>query len=207
MIPFQELSAFVCVDKDDLATLVTNLRNQQKLIVNVVYFSEDNLNSLFQPKYAIDELKQYGLYAYISDFFQAPDLVKAYLCRTFNVHNIPVGSHAINTNFMKLPPGIQQFFSGKFSLKNFFENVDNIQFYLDKLKYSVTISRYTKEKAIKTIDIRSRNILASRDHDRLRQIQKNIQDMSSKIEKLEHDLNEHNKKVCRLQIFDDPSPF
>jgi hypothetical protein len=53
------------------------------------------------------------LRTYVQSLFTAPEPIMKYLCRTYRVHNIPIGSAQTNRHFQDLPSQINVFFSGK----------------------------------------------------------------------------------------------
>jgi hypothetical protein len=114
VIPVRDRVAFTCVNKSDMNSLIRYLRNEKHLTVNVLYAGDKNESlARFQPAVPIEQLRRYGLRTYVQSLFTAPEPIMKYLCRTYRVHNIPIGSAQTNRHFQDLPPQINVFFSGK----------------------------------------------------------------------------------------------
>lgn len=112
-IPARDLVAFTCVNKEDVSILVRELREKKKLKVNVLYSAESS-NSHFEPKMPIEQLRRYGLYAYVNTLFTAPQPIMDYLCKTYALHLIPIGNEDTNRCFADVPGHVTLFFSSKF---------------------------------------------------------------------------------------------
>lgn len=105
--------AFTCVLKEDMNVLIRALRDNQKLSVNVLHSANDQTRLYsFQPKIPIEELKQYGMFSYSHSLFTGPEPIMKYLCKTYHIHNIPIGNHLTNQQYENIPPQITNFFSG-----------------------------------------------------------------------------------------------
>lgn len=114
IIPFRDRVAFTCTNKEDMNSLIRYLRNDKQLRVNVLYAGDPNDHvSRYQPTIPIEQLRRYGLYTYMHSLFTAPEPIMRYLCKTYHVHNIPIGNRQTNQVFQDVPPQIHVFFSGK----------------------------------------------------------------------------------------------
>ncbi|XP_044263469.1 structural maintenance of chromosomes protein 5 [Tribolium madens] len=137
VIPLRDRVAFTCTDKDDMNSLIRYLRSEKQLTVNVLYAGDPNDHvSRYQPSIPIEQLRKYGLYTYMHSLFTAPEPIMRYLCKTYRVHNIPIGNKQTNQFFQEVPSQIRVFFS-------------------DKVRYSVSYSRYTNAKSTRQNEISS----------------------------------------------------
>ncbi|XP_018566367.1 structural maintenance of chromosomes protein 5 [Anoplophora glabripennis] len=189
VIPMRDRLAFTCVNKEDMNRLIRYLREGQRLTVNVVYSSDssNNLNA-FQPKVPIEQLRQYGFYTYVNNLFTAPAPIMSYLCKTYQIHNIPVGDHNTNNCYEKLPQTIRQFFS-------------------DKYRYSISFSKYSGEKSTRQTEIFSDGGLSlSLDVVRLEKLKGQINDVRKasqnydmQIESYQSQLGKVSEKINMLR--------
>lgn len=107
--------AFTCTHKDDMALLIRALRQTQNLKVSVLHSGNDGMTVHdFVPSIPIEQLRRYGFFSYLNSLFTAPDPIMKYLCRIYNVHNIPIGTEATNRHFQEVPKHITVFFSSKY---------------------------------------------------------------------------------------------
>ncbi|KAF5269830.1 hypothetical protein FQR65_LT05876 [Abscondita terminalis] len=82
-IPMNDRVAFTCVEKEDMNRLILTLRNELNLNVNVVHSGNEQpgLNA-YQPAIPIEQLKPYGMFAYIRSLITGPEPIMKYLCKT-----------------------------------------------------------------------------------------------------------------------------
>jgi len=64
---------------------------------------------------------------------KAPSVIKRYLARNYNMHNIPIGSKDVMNNIQHLPKNIGVFFAG---------NLANLKPFVLKFKCSLNIIVY-----------------------------------------------------------------
>lgn len=177
VVPMRDRLAFTCVNINDMNKLVTCLRKKQNLAVNVIHSGNDRVLSQFQPNIPIEHLRKYGFYTYISNLFTAPEPIMCYLCKSYNIHNIPVGDHTTNNYYEQLPPQIRFFFS-------------------DKYRFSISNSKYSGQKSIRQIEVRSDGGLSfSLDVVRLNKLKGEINDLQKKVQNYEAQYN-----TCESQI-------
>lgn len=95
--------------------LIRVLREQKKLRVNIVHSGNEppSLQS-YQPAIPIEQLRKYGLFAYVRSLITAPEPILKYLCKTHKIHNIPVGDHTTNRHYENMPRQVLVFFSGRY---------------------------------------------------------------------------------------------
>ncbi|XP_074040926.1 structural maintenance of chromosomes 5 isoform X2 [Leptinotarsa decemlineata] len=135
VIPLRDRLAFTCVYKDDMNKLIRSLRESQNLSVNVIH-SGDSTEGVgkFQPSIAIECLRKYGFYTYVNNLFTAPDPIMHYLCKTYRLHDIPLGDQTTNDLYEQVPQQIRKFFS-------------------DKYRFSISFSKYSGEKSTRQIEV------------------------------------------------------
>lgn len=112
-IPLRDRVAFCCELKEDMNLLITKLREEKKLRVNVLCVGTNLTLNSFQPKIPIEQLKPYGMFAYLRSLVTGPDLIMIYLCKTYHLHRIPVGNELTNQRYHEVPPDITIFYSSK----------------------------------------------------------------------------------------------
>lgn len=140
--------AFTCTDKTDMSLFVKVLR-QNKWNCNVVHSSIDGVKvEDYVPDVPIEQLRRFGFYTYLNTLFTAPDPIMKYLCQTYKVYEIPIGTEQTNSMYMQVPKAITVFFSGKLLLnKNPKKTVLFIYNLVDS-RFTVKYSKYTGEKNI-----------------------------------------------------------
>ncbi|XP_015785462.1 structural maintenance of chromosomes protein 5 [Tetranychus urticae] len=179
-IPRRDLVAFVCEDIEDLKKFTTMLK-RDNLNVNVVQApGADDVN--MDPKLPMDDLSPYGFKHYIKDLFDAPDAITRYLCKNYNLHNVPVGDEDVDSNrFLRENSQIQRFFCGNTS-------------------HSWTVSRYDREKVISTDRLRDPSLLVMIvDNVRKRQIEERMEAIQSKGKALESEKASMEEKIEHLR--------
>jgi len=133
-----DLEGFICEDANDVNKLASELRENQNLRrINVFHSAPDPPESFRHPM-SRSELERFDFLEYLSDMYDAPDAVHAYLCRQKNLHHVPVFKEE-NTN------------SGQ--LKQKFNN-----YYIGSQKFNVRKSKYSGELSTGTDDIGGRQV-------------------------------------------------
>lgn len=122
-IPRSDLIAFVCRNKDDV-NLFKQLMDEQKWAVNIVHSGSNSLGG-FKPQYSEAMIKKLGFDMYLLSAVEGPDAVLHYLCKTYNLHNIPVAIRD-SVNEKRVPQ-------------------DFVRFYIGDSRYHNNRSRYTKD--------------------------------------------------------------
>lgn len=113
IIPFRDLIAFTCEDKQDMNLLLKYLRDQQKLQVNVVH-SDPKKRISTQPNIPIENIKQFGFRHYLIELIEAPPAIMKYLVSMYHLNNIPVGTNEIENNTNHIPRNLSCYFSGEY---------------------------------------------------------------------------------------------
>lgn len=112
---------------------LTNIRRQNLKLVNCV--CSQPLNDSFKSTIPINRLRyykflafivlifrtisinlnffrQHGFSVYLVDTIRAPEAIVRYLCKTYRIHNIPIGDHHTYLHNDNVPSDITNFFSG-----------------------------------------------------------------------------------------------
>ncbi|XP_014296663.2 structural maintenance of chromosomes protein 5 [Microplitis demolitor] len=110
VIAQRDLLAFVCENKDDMNLLLKYLREDRKLIINAVH-SDPNKPYDNRPYIPLDQIRQFGFQHYLIEFIEAPLTIMKYLVQMYQIHNIPVGTAAVEDNPDRIPDNLQLYFS------------------------------------------------------------------------------------------------
>ncbi|KAF5306546.1 hypothetical protein FQA39_LY08868 [Lamprigera yunnana] len=135
-IPVRDRLAITCVEKEDMNKLILIFRDQQNLKVNIVHsgIEQPGLNT-YQPVMPIEQLRHFGMFAYVRSLLTAPEPIMKYLCKTYQIHNTPVGNDATNQCFDDVPSKIKTFFS-------------------DTFRFSTSYSKYTGQKSTRQVQLK-----------------------------------------------------
>ena len=99
IISRNDRKAFIFERTDDLNLFMKELRDKQKLSVNAVHApSNENFHSTFDTH----QLKSLGFIGYLSQFIECPALAKQYLCKYYRIHNVPIGTAAVDKNLDRI---------------------------------------------------------------------------------------------------------
>ena len=180
VIPMRDRLAFTCVIKEDMNKLIRCLREKQNLSVNVVHSGDAGGLSQFQPSTPIERLRKYGFYTYVNNLFTAPGPIMSYLCKTYRIHNIPVGDNTTNTYYEQVPQQIRQFFS-------------------DKYRYSISYSKYSSQKCTRQTEVFSDGGLSlSLDVVRLENLKGQMNDIKSNIQRYEMQIENFQGQLVKI---------
>jgi len=113
IIPFRDLVAFTCENKQDMNLLLKYLRDQQKLQVNVVH-SDPMKKIAMHPNISIEDIKKFGFRHYLAELIEVPSSIMKYLISMYHLNNIPVGTNEIENNTNRIPRGLSCYFSGEY---------------------------------------------------------------------------------------------
>lgn len=113
IIPFRDLIAFTCENKQDMNLLLKYLRDQQKLQINVVHSDPMKVVSM-QPHIPIENIKKFGFKYYLAELIEVPPSIMKYLISMYKLNNIPVGSNEIENNTNYIPRSLSCYFSGEY---------------------------------------------------------------------------------------------
>ncbi|XP_050302969.1 structural maintenance of chromosomes protein 5 [Anthonomus grandis grandis] len=180
LIPMRDRLAFTCTDKGDMNLLIQSLRHHQKLSINVVYAGPPN-EKYNQPNVPIERLRKYGFYTYVSALISAPVPIMRYLCRTYKLHNIPVGDKTTNNCYESVPQEISVFFS-------------------DTFRYAIMRSKYSNQTSTRQNEVTGDGGLSlSLDVIRLENVKGRCNDMKRKLEGLQTQIENYNVQISKLE--------
>ncbi|XP_014272608.1 structural maintenance of chromosomes protein 5 isoform X2 [Halyomorpha halys] len=129
IISNKDLIAFVCEDPKDMTKLLRILRDGKNLKINAITSTplQRSLQETFQSRVPISSLQRLGFKNYLIDLIEGPDVILKYLCSSYNLHNIPLGSNKVEDCLDHIPKEIRAFFT-------------------ETSFHKVNISKYTGEK-------------------------------------------------------------
>lgn len=150
-----DLEGFICEDPEDVNLLTKKLREELNLRkINAFHSDPDDYAKLInnRKKFSDADRKRFDFQDYLSDMYDAPPAVQAYLCRQKQLHQIPYfGSETSCSDELK-----QQFKS----------------YYLGTIKFNSTRSKYSGELSTGCEDIGGKRVIrlastVDRDQDQL----------------------------------------
>ena len=114
VIPTRDLQAFAAENAEDANFLMKQFRSKMKLRVNVVQVDPNPDMNRYQPRGGGGGQQSHqDLIGYLSNMISCPDPIKAYLCKLYQLHTIPV-YHARAERHVKtlVESGMRAFFVG-----------------------------------------------------------------------------------------------
>lgn len=180
VIPKRDKLAFTCTNKEDMTLLIKAFR-QNQWNCNVLHSGNDGMSIQdFEPAIPIEHLRRFGFYSYLISLFTAPEPIMKYLCRMYNVHQVPVGTEVTNQMFKNVPKSIALFFS-------------------HNSRYTVTFSRYTGEKSIRQNVIISDGTLSiTVDTIKIEQTKGQINDLKTACDRYENEINDVRMQIAQV---------
>ncbi|XP_033330198.2 structural maintenance of chromosomes 5 isoform X2 [Megalopta genalis] len=183
IIPFRDLIAFVCEDKQDMNLLLHYLRDEQKLQVNAAH-SDPAKHVSMTPHVPLANITQYGFTHYLASLIEAPSTIMKYLVSMHNLNNIPVGTNLVDDNIDHIPHNIRCYFSQS--------NV-----------YSVNRSKYTGQKSIGMQPVHGSRMLSIvldkpkllKIEEKLKMLQENRSEIHKKISQIQDQICKHNTEL------------
>ncbi|XP_071964942.1 structural maintenance of chromosomes protein 5-like [Antedon mediterranea] len=183
-IPEKELWAFVCEDTEDHRLFMSEVRDKQKLRISAVSMEPTHLPN---PQRPIDALRRWGFEYYLTDLFDGPPAVLAYLCKQYRMHNIPLGTKWTQDNVKKV---IDE--SGLW------------YFYTPHEQYSVNQSKYgNRKKTSRSTGVTEPKILSiSIDMTAKRNLEMQLQQLEQRIQMLADQYKQHEQERKGLTMQD-----
>ena len=168
VIPLRDLQAFAAENAEDTNLLMRQFRDKMKLRVNVVQVDPNPDMNRCQPRGGEGYQNHQDLIGYLSNMISCPDPIKAYLCKLYGLHQIPVFNAKADRQVKTLvESGTRLFFVGD-------------------VRYSVIKSNYSSATSTSSTTISDRNLLKiSLDKAKLQ----NVEDTKAKIESRLNGLN------------------
>ena len=174
VIPIRDIQAFAAENANDANMLMRQFREVMNLKVIVVQVDPNANMNQYQPEPRdVGHKNHQDFIGYLSNMISCPDPIKAYLCKLYQLHRIPVFQAGAERQVVKLVESHRLFFVGN-------------------VRYSVTKLNYGSPTSTSSILIKDRHIFqVSLDKARL----KSIEDTKAKIESRLNNLNvEVNKR-------------
>jgi len=134
-----DLEGFVCEDPDDVNLLTKELRENLRLRKINAFHSSPDPPAMFKHPYTRDDMAKYAFDEYLSEMYDAPDAVHAYLCRQKALHQVPVFKEENNNSA---------------ALKQKFHN-----YYISNQKFNTKKSKYSGELSTGMEDISSKRVI------------------------------------------------
>lgn len=113
VIAIRDLLAFSCENKDDVQKLFQCLRKEQKLDVNIIFMKAARTIEVESP--AISEISRFGFTHFLLELVDGPLAILNYLCRTYAIHRVPIGTEQTLAVAESVPANYGLFFTRKFS--------------------------------------------------------------------------------------------
>ncbi|XP_055591280.1 structural maintenance of chromosomes protein 5, partial [Uranotaenia lowii] len=177
----RDMIAFTCEDKEDMALFLRKVRQEMQLEgVNVV-FSEAADDLHYQPKIPIQSLERYGFRSYLIDMVEGPYPVLNFLCKLYNLHNVPVGVNETSKYASQVPDEIRLFFT------------PTNRFFMSK-------SKYTGEKSSRCDELHALNLLNKNvDPEILEERKGALQRLVKECDKLRNHRNQIEDQIKSVQ--------
>lgn len=203
IIAMRDRVAFTCVNKEDMNLMLQCLRQQQHLSVNVLHVDERSKPSQsYKPNVPIENLMRYGFFAYANSLFTAPEPIMRYLCKFYSVHSIPVGNEMVDSKFDEIPKEIQLFLSSKLICNLGTYICSDVTLFVDSVRYSVKVSRYTGERSVQQGEIRSDNTLSiSLDAVRIDNINGQLDSLKTQTQRLDVQIEKITQMVQKIKFY------
>jgi len=177
-----DLEGFVCEDPDDLNLLLRVLREEKGFRrISAFHSSHKERNSFIKPL-SEDELRKYGFQSYLSDMYEAPPAVNAFLCQQKNLHQVPL--------FEKDTPSTDE-------LSKLFRS-----YYVGNSKYTVKQSKYSGEFSKGEEDIGNRRVIRlkdSVDKSRLEEVEAEMEKKTAVRRNHETRLKQQNDTINKIK--------
>ena len=177
-----DLEGFVCEDPDDVNLLLKELREKNKLRRINAFHSYPTPKERFKKPLPEAGLSEFGFVSYLSDMYDAPLAVNAYLCQQKNLHQVPLfREENERTDELK-----QKFHS----------------YYIGKFKFTTKRSKYSKELSTGIEDIGSRKVIRladSIDKTRLEEVEKELTEKQKMLRNHEARLKSQDDTILKLK--------
>lgn len=176
-----DLMAFTCEYTSDTVTL-HRLLNQQGLRCNVV-FSPPTDRVMHQPQTPISRLQPLGLHSYLLSLVDAPIPILNYICKMYNVHNIPVGDASAMRNIARIQ-----------------EEVNSGIIYLGTTRMFTKKSAYSTDVVRGTDAIQSRNwLVVGVDESVIEEHEREVKKLKADIDKMRNQRTELESELQYLE--------
>jgi len=141
-IPNRDLIAFSAEDRSDANILMNQLRDVNTLRANVMTVNRGDTPDNYGVPSHYEDLKPFGYVGVLKDVFTAPDAIKAWLCKSYKLHKIPIFSEKARDSLDLL--------ADRYGLNLFFVGNE---------RYEVKKSAYSVQRTTMSFAIRAKNFL------------------------------------------------
>ena len=164
---------------------MNQFRDTMNLRVNVIHTDpnkDPNPSRRRKPDGSDGELsdenqRKYGFKGYLKDMITCPDAVKAYLCESFRIHEVPVFDKKAEPYMEELVQDLQLFFAG-----------DN--------RFQVVKSSYSGARSTSSSNIGNRNLLRiSLDKSKINELNKEVKKLEKEFVKLDNEKSEKHEML------------
>ncbi|XP_060093430.1 structural maintenance of chromosomes protein 5 [Heteronotia binoei] len=181
-ISANDMRSFVFESREDMDIFLREVRDNLRLKVNAVIAPNESFAEI-RPSKPIEELKRYGFFSYLRELFDAPQPVMSYLCQSYHVHEVPVGTE---------------------KTRNMIERVISEtklrQMYTAEEKYAVKVSSYTNQTVCSNTSLRAAQFLnVTVDTDKKRQLEIQLQEIDRKLELLNSQMTTLSENLRSLE--------
>uniref|UniRef100_A0A1B0CS84 Structural maintenance of chromosomes protein 5 n=1 Tax=Lutzomyia longipalpis TaxID=7200 RepID=A0A1B0CS84_LUTLO len=192
VIAVRDLTAIVCEDTEDMKLLVKKLTKEMHLTVNVLQ-SKAASQINFTPRVPISQLTRFGFSKFLLDMVEGPFPILNYLCKIYQLQNIPVGNENTSKNLDEVTSS---------GLVNFFFTPNH--------RYAVAKSKYSSATSTTCIEIKGKQLLSvavnpvvlQNEQRTLGDLQRRSDSMSVDIAECERKIswNESNARDLNVQL-------
>ena len=181
IIPSRDLVAFAAENAEDANKLMTQLRQRMGLRVNVIQVDPNGDPERMRARSG--QIKAPDFKGYAKDLFNCHPAVKAYLCRQYQLHNIPIFGPEADGHLNALIQDFQVFFTGN-------------------SRHSVVKSSYSGAVSTSSSKIHERGWLnISLDKDRMKQLEQKLKKAEMRKNNLGQssgEMKEKHKEIGQL---------
>ncbi|KAI8871311.1 P-loop containing nucleoside triphosphate hydrolase protein [Ramicandelaber brevisporus] len=176
---------FICQTHNDYRTFTHHVIDTRKWRVNVTESSGKSLNSIRNAPEMIpvETIRQLGFDGYLIDMFEAPEVVKVYLCESNFLHSVPYSSRRIDSARVDSLKKIRAYF------------VMDTKFY-------ITFSKYGRKSAI--VDTSSVNraklLVGSVDVDRRELLVQQMDECRGREEELTRQVSQIEQGLIQYRV-------
>jgi len=177
-----DLEGFVCEDPDDLNLLLRVLREEKRFRRISAFHSSPKPRDSFRKPMSEEQLRKYGFQSYLSDMYEAPEAVNAFLCQQKNLHQVPL---------------FEKDTSSTDELSGLFRS-----YYVGNSKYTVKQSKYSGELSKGEEDIGNRPVKRlkdSVDKSRLEVVEAEMEKKRTVLRNHETRLKQQNDTINKIK--------
>ncbi|XP_053684572.1 structural maintenance of chromosomes protein 5 [Sabethes cyaneus] len=177
----RDLIAFTCEDKEDMTLFLQKVRQEMGLEgVNVVY-SEPADELHYRPRIPIQNIERYGFRSYLIDMVEGPYPILNFLCKLYNLHNVPVGADETSKFVSQIPDEIRLFFT-------------------PTNRFVISKSRYTGDKSSRCDDLHKLDLLNKNvDPEVLEERKRVLQRLMRESDKIRNHRNQIEDQIKTIQ--------